>query len=311
MVLFFLVCVFFFLYALGGEGSHGCKAWGKRFDLCEEFERDQMALPGGETTSFARKVAGWLVPDVCRYLFLLVWVCGVPIHVRYVVHLLRMSAASLEIVLSEMTGETTTQRVAAAATEPPVCPSEHALRAAAVDILFARVAAECQEANERVRGASLSENRWAEVRSLSYRTSEDGATRIVAQDATRTGEVLALVSAADESLAGMELIYFTAVDQARVFREQYATSCLRFDTQRGENDRVFANSEPKQQQRRRTSGARESETSVIILDSDDDGGGAQSQTQEVVILSDDGTDHGVPPAKRQRGSSDFLYELVE
>lgn len=37
-------------------------------------------------------VSGWTVEDVQQHVFLLVWVCGVPVHVRYVTQLLQHSA---------------------------------------------------------------------------------------------------------------------------------------------------------------------------------------------------------------------------
>ncbi|RNF18171.1 hypothetical protein TcG_05174 [Trypanosoma cruzi] len=269
------------------------------------------------STSFAVKVAGWLVPDVRRHLFLLVWIFGVPIHLQYVVHLIRMSAVSLEIGTGvTMTGSEKEQaaHTAMEAGDSPFCPDEASLRDAAFDILFVQVLADCRAANERVRKASLSTDEWSEVQSLSYRVDENGVTRVVTQDVIAKGEVLALLPAGAASLEELEANYFTAVDQARRFREQYPFPLACRETRCRRNNRT----QIKKKEHSRSecaSAAIDCEADVILIDSDDDV--RSLRKPDIVILSDDGSggnssSGGYQPVKRRRKVSPrAVYEVVE
>lgn len=266
---------------------------------------------GGAATSFEVKVAGWLMPDVRRHLFLLVWVCGVPVHVRYVLHLLGMSAAALEIAGGEGLGTCDTQHFAFGANEPPLCLDEHSLRSAALNVLFAQVAADCKEANKRVQEASLLTDRWAEVRSLSYQTDPQGATRIVALEATTVGEVLALLPLDGGSV---EAVYFTAVDQARAFIEQHSSSYIRYNALAGRDEKASAK---RRHEHKRpaccTPVVKRNETCFVVVDSDDESNSNDThlRNQDVVILLDDGGGTCTQTAKRRRKLSESKYELVE
>ncbi|EKF30631.1 hypothetical protein MOQ_005555 [Trypanosoma cruzi marinkellei] len=271
------------------------------------------------SSSFAVTVAGWLVPDVRRHLFLLVWIFGVPIHLQYVVHLIRMSAVSLEIgagVTMTGTGKEWTSHSVMEARDSPFCPDEASLRDAALDILFVQVSADCRAANERVRKASLSTEEWSEVRSLSYRVDENGAMRVVAQDGSAKGEVLALLPAGAALLEELEAMYFTAVEQARRFREQYAFPLACWETQCKRNSKT----QIRKEEHSRSEGASlaiGSEADVILVDSDGDV--RSLRKPDIVILSDDGSggsssssSDGYQPVKRRRKDSPrTVYELVE
>ncbi|ESL10290.1 hypothetical protein TRSC58_01980 [Trypanosoma rangeli SC58] len=266
---------------------------------------------------FALKVAGWLVPDVRRHLFLLLWICGVPIHVQYVVHLLRMSAVPLEMAMTDTITQTVRNPGIYAAVEAhasPVPLEETSIREVALDILFAQVEADCRAANAQVRQASLSSEAWSEVRSLSYRVDAAGVTRIVAQDATAKGEVLALLPAA-ASLEELEAMYFTAIDQARRFREQYTFPQPHSHAGREGDSRTHPT---KEQSSRRpgVQGEAGVAADVIVVDSEDDDARSLKQPN-IVVLSDD-DDGGScscschPPAKRRRGvSAESVYEVVD
>ncbi|RNF26077.1 uncharacterized protein Tco025E_01706 [Trypanosoma conorhini] len=267
-----------------------------------------------KATCFALKVAGWLLPDVRRHLFLLLWICGVPIHVRYVAHLLRISAVPLEMAMTLTEGDPANP-AATEAHASPVPPDESLLRKVALDVLFTQVAADCRAANAQVRRASLSSAAWSEVRSLSYRVDGAGVTRVVAQDATAKGEVLALLpAAAAASLGELEATYFTAIDQARLFREQYAAPPARSRADwEGASRTHPARGQPGG--RHDTQLEAGVAADVILVDSGDDAHSLQQPA--IVILSDDDggrsrscSSH--PPAKRRRkSSSEAVYEVVE
>ncbi|RNF10890.1 hypothetical protein TraAM80_01274 [Trypanosoma rangeli] len=278
----------------------------------------QQRLPSDHrNVSFALKVAGWLVPDVRRHLFLLLWICGVPIHVQYVVHLLRMSAVPLEMAMTDTTTQTVRNPGIYAAMEAhasPVPPEETSMREVALDILFAQVAADCRAANAQVRQASLSSEAWSEVQSLSYRVDAAGVTQIVAQDATAKGEVLALLPSA-ASLEELEAMYFTAIDQARRFREQYTFPRSHSHASREGDSRTHSKKE-ESSRRHGVQGEAGVGIDVIIVDSEDDDARPLKQPDIVVLSDDDGGDSCSccchPPAKRRRGfSAEAVYEVVE
>ncbi|KAH9586220.1 hypothetical protein LSM04_001012 [Trypanosoma melophagium] len=293
--------------------------------------------------SFASKVAGWLVPDVRRHLFLLVWVCGIPVHIRYVVHLLRISAVSLDMRTMEKTDLQQYQREEIRDEEKEVSvPCERALRTAALDILFTMVASDCYAANEKVREMSLSQTEWSDVRSLMYSRvgnnnnnnnnnsdMNSSITRIVSQPATVKGEVLALVPSGDVPLAELQLVYFTALDRARHFEQQCSYFYSTPTNHREETKKNYLCLGKKQQQqqqqkkkesRHKTLSEVSTGSDVIVVDSDE---GVSSLRDEVVVLSDDSNSNShnnknnnkksvfCKPAKRQRTSSEDIYELVE
>ncbi|KEG13607.1 hypothetical protein DQ04_00901090 [Trypanosoma grayi] len=273
---------------------------------CMHNDNNNSSASGGSSNAFALKVAGWLLPDVRRHLFLLAWVCGVPLHVRYVVHLLRMTAVPLEMFMAEDAAEE--WEAPLTTTTAAVAMSDSALRSAALDILFTQVASDCCAANAHVGAARLSTEPWAEVRSLAYGAAEEhAATQIVARDATVRGEVLALVPAHDVALAELEVMYFTALDQARRFEQQHPCGDARHHTPSDGNTRA-----PAGQQHQRRLGSpvnKDARVDVVVVGSDDEGEG--SPEREVVILSDSSSGDGESQARRRRKSAGAVYEVVE
>ncbi|ORC84325.1 uncharacterized protein TM35_000461440 [Trypanosoma theileri] len=281
-------------------------------------------------TSFALKVAGWLVPDVRRHLFLLVWVCGIPIHIRYVIHLLRISAVSLDMTTTEETHlqqyrqYQEEEKEKEEENEEVLIPCERALRSAALDILFVLVASDCSAANEKVREMSLPQTEWSEVRSLMYsRVSNHDinrnstATHIISREATVKGEVLALVPAGDVPLAELQSLYFTALDQARQFEQQYTFDSATPNNRREEvkEKKLSCIAQKQQESRQKTLSEVNTGTDVIVVDSDEGEGALQN---EVVVLSDDSDSNShnnknpyCKPAKRRRTSTEDIYEMVE
>ncbi|KAG8348682.1 hypothetical protein ERJ75_001670100 [Trypanosoma vivax] len=238
-----------------------------------------------KSESFGLKVSRWSLPDVRQHIFLLVWVCSVPVHLRYVVQLLRASA-----VPSVLTVKSKKDCVPETSVEPEskkgCVITDNELRSIAVDVLFTQVGADCCAANASVSCLCSSGEHWSEPRSLIL-SAEDGAlgdTWITAQNATAAGEVLALLPSGDVAQRELQLAYFTALDHAQKFEEQQACFpgpvCV----------------------------APCAQTEVILIDSDD--GGSRDEAKVIVVDESSGSGRDTPVRKRAR-SSVVTYEVVD
>ncbi|CBH18385.1 hypothetical protein, conserved [Trypanosoma brucei gambiense DAL972] len=242
------------------------------------------------TTSFALNVSGWLIPDIRRHVFVLVWCCGVPVHVRYIIQLLRMSSVPLEMMMSS-SDEGSVEKVEKYDSKnhgAPHSPSESELRSVALDIAFTQVGSDCCKANSHVVEACLSEERWAEVRSLSCVATSDTdgggtATRIVSSDPTVNGEVLVLLPPGEVPQAELVSAYFTALDQARFFERQYKmhVTCPPDGFEWGKTERNEVKKHPSLGSANRKAGVE-----VIVIGSSDDDDEGDQKMAEVVVLDD-------------------------
>ncbi|CCD15899.1 unnamed protein product [Trypanosoma congolense IL3000] len=265
-------------------------------------------------TAFALKVSGWLASDIRRHIFILVWVCGVPVHVRYIIQLLRMSAATVDILTASLEGSSSVEFKGTHAKKDAILHDVNStiIRNSALDIAFTQVGSDCCEAHRSVVAASLVREPWSTVRSLSCVGVSDGAasdgvvTEIASNSPTVKGEVLALLPPGEVSQAELRAAYFTAVDQARRFEQLYEPHNINLSQllRHGSDER---NAERWQQSAESIdSGSR---ADVVLIDDSDDDRELMPNRGEVVVISDD-SEVDFPVRKRSR-LSQISYEILD